>query len=165
MEEYVDELEGLAESLSDDGHVEINANIDVEKSADPSIKTIQHPDNKRLFIPTNIAEMNAFFGLLSVAEGLAAYGRHWLQAIVNCMAQKETRKQFNIAELQKFSGISEVAIVPTYASIPETAVQSLLCAAHGEEKRIGLESYDLPKSLVDPAKTEEEIENSLASIV
>ncbi|KRZ23882.1 hypothetical protein T4C_12225, partial [Trichinella pseudospiralis] len=67
MEEYVDELEGLAESLSDDGHVEINANIDVEKSADPSIKTIQHPDNKRLFIPTNIAEMNAFFGLLSVA--------------------------------------------------------------------------------------------------
>ncbi|KRZ00023.1 hypothetical protein T4B_8690 [Trichinella pseudospiralis] len=77
MEEYVDELEGLAESLSDDGHVEINANIDVEK------------------------------------KGLAAYGRHWLQAIVNCMAQKETRKQFNIAELQKFSGISEVAIVPT----------------------------------------------------
>ncbi|KRX89159.1 hypothetical protein T4E_5297 [Trichinella pseudospiralis] len=130
MEEYVDELEGLAESLSDDGHVEINANIDVEKNADPSIKTIQHPDNKRLFIPTNIAEMNAFFGLLSVAgtfhenhknpgnygvsiKGLAAYGRHWLQAIVNCMAQKETRKQFDIAELQKFSGISEVAIVPT----------------------------------------------------
>ncbi|KAL1286208.1 Protein SMAX1-LIKE [Trichinella pseudospiralis] len=51
------------------------------------------------------------------------------------------------------------------ASIPETAVQSLLCAAYGEEKRIGLESYDLPKSLVDPAKTEEEIENSLASFI
>ncbi|KRY97074.1 hypothetical protein T4C_5046, partial [Trichinella pseudospiralis] len=33
------------------------------------------------------------------------------------------------------------------ASIPETAVQSLLCAAHGEEKRLELESYDLPKSL------------------
>ncbi|KRY62018.1 hypothetical protein T4A_7772, partial [Trichinella pseudospiralis] len=48
------------------------------------------------------------------------------------------------------------------ASIPETAVQSLFCAAHSEEKRLGLDSYDLPKSLVDPAKTEEEIENSLA---
>ncbi|KRY97404.1 hypothetical protein T4B_14585 [Trichinella pseudospiralis] len=43
--------------------------------------------------------------------------------------------------------------------------QSLFYVAYGEEKRIGLESYDLPKSLVDPAKTEEEIENSLASIV
>ncbi|KRY99507.1 hypothetical protein T4C_2584 [Trichinella pseudospiralis] len=45
------------------------------------------------------------------------------------------------------------------------SVQSLFCAAHSEEKRLGLDSYDLPKSLVDPAKTEEEIENSLASIV
>ncbi|KRZ00013.1 hypothetical protein T4B_2072 [Trichinella pseudospiralis] len=77
MEEYVDELEGLAESLSDDGHVEINANIDVEK------------------------------------KGLAAYGRHCLQAILNSMTQKGTRKQFDIAELPKFSGISEVAIVST----------------------------------------------------
>ncbi|KRY64637.1 hypothetical protein T4A_2271 [Trichinella pseudospiralis] len=119
MEEYVDELEGLAESLSDDGHVEINANIDVEKSADPSIKTIQHPDNKRLFIPTNIAEMNAFFGLLSVAgtfhenhKNPGNYGVS-IKAILNSMTQKGTRKQFDIAELPKFSGISEVAIVST----------------------------------------------------
>ncbi|KRZ35560.1 hypothetical protein T4C_13664 [Trichinella pseudospiralis] len=48
-------------------------------------------------------------------------------------------------------------------SIFETAAQSLFYVAYGEEKRIGLESYDLPKSLVDPAKTEEEIENSLAT--
>ncbi|KRX90530.1 hypothetical protein T4E_12256 [Trichinella pseudospiralis] len=51
------------------------------------------------------------------------------------------------------------------ASIFETAAQSLFYVAYGEEKRIGLESYDLPKSLVDPAKTEEEIENSLASLI
>ncbi|KRY66651.1 hypothetical protein T4A_14060 [Trichinella pseudospiralis] len=43
--------------------------------------------------------------------------------------------------------------------------QSLFYVAYGEEKRIGLESYDLPKSLVDPAKTEEEIENSLATFL
>ncbi|KRZ72306.1 hypothetical protein T10_10839 [Trichinella papuae] len=54
IEEYVDELDGFAESLSDDGHVEkevifgdeMNVNIDVEESVNPSIRTIQwsqHP--------------------------------------------------------------------------------------------------------------------------
>ncbi|KRZ08106.1 Histone acetyltransferase ESA1 [Trichinella pseudospiralis] len=113
-------------------------------------------------------------------EGLAAYRQYWLQSIVEYMAQKGTKRQFDITELPKLSGIADVDIAATlftydmlrksmknigYASIFETAAQSLFYVAYGEEKRIGLESYDLPKSLVDPAKTEEEIENSLASIV
>ncbi|KRY39443.1 hypothetical protein T01_6644 [Trichinella spiralis] len=110
VEEYVDELEGFAESFSDEDHVEeegvysdemnINiAEIDVEESAgpigksratpttedafyaqlSPDIRELivlhtnkgkrifskyneMHPDNKRIFIPTIVAEIDAFLG-------------------------------------------------------------------------------------------------------
>ncbi|KRX38101.1 hypothetical protein T05_16043 [Trichinella murrelli] len=48
-------------------------------------------------------------------------------------------------------------------SIHETTGQSPFKVTFGEEPRIGLESYLLPKSLVDAAKTEEEIEEFLTS--
>ncbi|KRY44488.1 KRAB-A domain-containing protein 2 [Trichinella britovi] len=48
-------------------------------------------------------------------------------------------------------------------SIHETTGQSPFKVTFGEEPRIGLESYVLPKSLVDAAKTEEEIEEFLTS--
>ncbi|KRY56767.1 KRAB-A domain-containing protein 2, partial [Trichinella britovi] len=48
-------------------------------------------------------------------------------------------------------------------SIHETTGQSPFKVTFGEEPRIGLESYLLPKSLVDAAKTEEEIEELLTS--
>ncbi|KRY46824.1 KRAB-A domain-containing protein 2 [Trichinella britovi] len=47
--------------------------------------------------------------------------------------------------------------------IHETTGQSPFKVTFGEEPRIGLESYVLPKSLVDAAKTEEEIEEFLTS--
>ncbi|KRY56522.1 Phosphatidylinositol 4-kinase alpha [Trichinella britovi] len=48
-------------------------------------------------------------------------------------------------------------------SVHETTGQSPFKVTFGEEPRIGLESYVLPKSLVDAAKTEEEIEEFLTS--
>ncbi|KRX74235.1 KRAB-A domain-containing protein 2 [Trichinella sp. T6] len=48
-------------------------------------------------------------------------------------------------------------------SVHETTGQSPFKVTFGEEPRIGLESYILPKSLVDAAKTEEEIEEFLTS--
>ncbi|KRY10164.1 KRAB-A domain-containing protein 2, partial [Trichinella patagoniensis] len=48
-------------------------------------------------------------------------------------------------------------------SIHETTGQSPFKVTFGEEPRIGLESYVLPKSLVAAAKTEEEIEEFLTS--
>ncbi|KRY51575.1 hypothetical protein T03_10435, partial [Trichinella britovi] len=48
-------------------------------------------------------------------------------------------------------------------NIHETTGQSPFKVTFGEEPRIGLESYVLPKSLVDAAKTEEEIEEFLTS--
>ncbi|KRZ51589.1 KRAB-A domain-containing protein 2 [Trichinella nativa] len=48
-------------------------------------------------------------------------------------------------------------------SIHETTGQSPFKVTFGEEPRIGLESYVLPKSLVDAAKTEELIEEFLTS--
>ncbi|KRZ75020.1 hypothetical protein T10_12407 [Trichinella papuae] len=47
--------------------------------------------------------------------------------------------------------------------VHETTEQSPFRVIFGEEPRIGLESYVLPKSLVDAAKTEEEIEEFLTS--
>ncbi|KRY81407.1 Histone acetyltransferase ESA1 [Trichinella pseudospiralis] len=99
-------------------------------------------------------------------ERLAAYQRYWLQSIVEYMAQKGTKWQFDIIELLKLSGISDVGIAAklfTYDMLANVHEEYWIVIS--EEKRIGLESYDLPKSLVDPAKTEEEIENSLASIL
>ncbi|KRZ35860.1 hypothetical protein T4C_9645 [Trichinella pseudospiralis] len=43
-------------------------------------------------------------------ERLAAYRRYWLQSIVEYMAQKGTKWQFDIIELLKLSGISDVGI-------------------------------------------------------
>ncbi|KRY99950.1 hypothetical protein T4B_2816 [Trichinella pseudospiralis] len=43
-------------------------------------------------------------------ERLAAYQRYWLQSIVEYMAQKGTKWQFDIIELLKLSGISDVGI-------------------------------------------------------
>ncbi|KRY80529.1 hypothetical protein T4D_7946 [Trichinella pseudospiralis] len=54
-EEYLDELKGLAESMSDDNDV---TNVDMLS---------EEMKNKRFSIPTSIAEMNVFIGLLSVA--------------------------------------------------------------------------------------------------
>ncbi|KRY80670.1 hypothetical protein T4D_14200 [Trichinella pseudospiralis] len=54
-EEYLDELKGLAESLSDGNDV---TNVDMLS---------EEMKNKRFSIPTSIAEMNVFVGLLSVA--------------------------------------------------------------------------------------------------
>ncbi|KRZ47643.1 KRAB-A domain-containing protein 2 [Trichinella nativa] len=48
-------------------------------------------------------------------------------------------------------------------SVHETTGQSPFKVTFGEEPRIGLESYILPKSLVDAAKTEELIEEFLTS--
>ncbi|KRY40775.1 hypothetical protein T01_5572 [Trichinella spiralis] len=49
-----------------------------------------------------------------------------------------------------------------YVSVHETTGQNPFKVTFGEEPRIGLESYVLPKSLVDAAKTEEEVEGFLA---
>ncbi|KRY98497.1 hypothetical protein T4B_6170 [Trichinella pseudospiralis] len=54
-EEYLDELKGLAESLSDGNDV---TNVDMLS---------EEMKNKRFSIPMSIAEMNVFVGLLSVA--------------------------------------------------------------------------------------------------
>ncbi|KRY96556.1 hypothetical protein T4B_4331, partial [Trichinella pseudospiralis] len=68
--------------------------------------------------------------------------------------------------LPKLSGIADVDIAATLFTYDMLAKEhEEYWIVISEEKRIGLESYDLPKSLVDPAKTEEEIENSLASIL
>ncbi|XP_003369092.1 KRAB-A domain-containing protein 2 [Trichinella spiralis] len=48
------------------------------------------------------------------------------------------------------------------AVVHETTGQNPFKVTFGEEPRIGLESYVLPKSLVDAAKTEEEVEGFLA---
>ncbi|KRY64148.1 hypothetical protein T4A_13924 [Trichinella pseudospiralis] len=46
-------------------------------------------------------------------EGLAAYRHYWLQSIVEYMAQKGTKRQFDTTELPKLSGIADVDIAAT----------------------------------------------------
>ncbi|KRZ00922.1 Histone acetyltransferase ESA1 [Trichinella pseudospiralis] len=46
-------------------------------------------------------------------EGLAAYRQYWLQSIVEYMAKKGTKRQFDITELPKLSGIADVDIAAT----------------------------------------------------
>ncbi|KRZ17454.1 Histone acetyltransferase ESA1, partial [Trichinella pseudospiralis] len=47
-------------------------------------------------------------------ERLAAYRRYWLQSIVEYMAQKGTKREFDISELSRGIGISVVDIVATF---------------------------------------------------
>ncbi|KRZ10903.1 Histone acetyltransferase KAT7 [Trichinella zimbabwensis] len=46
-------------------------------------------------------------------EGLAAYRRYWLMMIFDYMAQKGTKRQFDIVELSNLTGIADVDIVAT----------------------------------------------------
>ncbi|KRZ09235.1 Histone acetyltransferase ESA1 [Trichinella zimbabwensis] len=46
-------------------------------------------------------------------EGLAAYWRYWLQRIMDYMAQKGTKRQFDIVELSNLTGIADMDIVAT----------------------------------------------------